>query len=129
MKIKTKLLFGSSLLLMLGACVGPGASAPSDSMDDYHGARSRGESTTDYSYSEDGSSTSPTSNNGSSSNNNMPKSGQLTCGAVDDNLTYSYWKELASSTQQGANEFASYKQKYAFNTFNRLQLKYRYAFG
>lgn len=49
-------------------------------------------------------------------------SGQLTCSALDDNKYYDYWKSLSSSTQEGEGIFQSYKNDFAFNTFNRLHL-------
>ena len=48
--------------------------------------------------------------------------GQLTCSALDDNLHYDYWKSLAESTQEGKGIFQNYKEKFAFNTYNRLDL-------
>ena len=51
-----------------------------------------------------------------------PKAGQLTCSALDDNKYYDYWKSLATSTQEGQGQFQNYREHFAFNTFNRLDL-------
>lgn len=51
-----------------------------------------------------------------------PKAGQLTCSALDDNKYYDYWKSLGSTTQEGDAIFKSYKDHFAFNTYNRLDL-------
>ena len=48
--------------------------------------------------------------------------GQLTCSALDDNEHYDYWKTLANSTQEGQGIFQGYKEKFAFNTYHRLDL-------
>ena len=48
--------------------------------------------------------------------------GQLTCSALDDNKYYDYWKSLATSTQEGQGQFQYYREHFAFNTFNRLDL-------
>ena len=53
---------------------------------------------------------------------NQPKAGQLTCKALDDNKYYDYWTSLASSTQEGQGQFQGYKERFAFNTYNRLDL-------
>ena len=50
------------------------------------------------------------------------KPGQLTCSALDDNKYYDFWKSLSNSTQEGKGQFQEYKEKFAFNTFNRLDL-------
>ena len=52
----------------------------------------------------------------------QPAAGQLTCKALDDNQYYDYWKSLGTSNQQGKGQFQSYKEKFAFNTYNRLDL-------
>ena len=52
----------------------------------------------------------------------QPKAGQLTCSALDDNKYYEYWKGLSNSTQEGKGLFQNYKETFAFNTFNRLDL-------
>ena len=51
-----------------------------------------------------------------------PKPGQLTCSALDDNKYYDFWKSLGTSTQEGKGLFQSFKEKFAFNTYNRLDL-------
>ena len=48
--------------------------------------------------------------------------GQLTCSCLDDNKEYDYWNYLAKSNQEGEGIFQGYKEKYAFDTFNRLKL-------
>lgn len=48
--------------------------------------------------------------------------GQLTCSALDDNNNYNYWKSLSESDQEGGKIFYKYRQNYAFNTFNRVNL-------
>lgn len=51
-----------------------------------------------------------------------PQAGQLTCSALDDNKYYDYWSSLAQSTQEGKGVFQTYKEKFAFNTYNRIEL-------
>lgn len=51
-----------------------------------------------------------------------PAAGQLTCSALNDNYYYDYWKGLASSTQEGKGVFQEWKEQFAFNTYNRLEL-------
>ncbi len=51
------------------------------------------------------------------------QSGQLTCSALNDNDHYGYWKSLSESNQEGKGIYQDYKEKYDFNTFNRLVLK------
>lgn len=55
-------------------------------------------------------------------NQARPKPGQLTCSALDDNKYYDYWKSLATSNQEGQGQFQYYREHFAFNTFNRLDL-------
>ena len=61
---------------------------------------------------------------GEETNTNEPQreSGQLTCSALDDNAHYDFWKSLATSNQEGEGQFQEYKENFAFNTFNRLDL-------
>lgn len=61
-------------------------------------------------------------NGGSDGQATTVKPGQLTCSALDDNKYYDYWKSLANSTQEGKGIFQIYKENFAFNTFNRLNL-------
>ncbi|MCR5308853.1 MAG: VWA domain-containing protein [Bacilli bacterium] len=123
MKSKRKFILGTSLLLLLAGCGGGnnfGDSAPTD-MDRGYDIGSRGESaSSDYS-----SSPSDESYNGEPSNNIQAtiSAGLLTCSAVDDNKEYDFWKELASVNQSNEkNQFKDYKDKYAFDTYNRLEL-------
>ena len=56
-------------------------------------------------------------------NNNRPAPGQLTCSALDDNKYYDFWKSLAAYKEdQTKGQFQEYKESFAFNTFNRLDL-------
>ena len=65
----------------------------------------------------------PTGEEGENSEQQIaPKAGQLTCSALDDNKYYDFWKSLSTSTQEGEGKFQKFKEKYAFNTFNRLDL-------
>ena len=52
----------------------------------------------------------------------IPKAGQLTCSALDDNKYYDFWKSLSTSNQEGKGQFQEYKETFAFKTFNRLDL-------
>lgn len=52
-----------------------------------------------------------------------PEAGQLTCSALDDNKNYDFWKSLSTyNDNQEKGKFQDFKEKFAFNTFNRLDL-------
>ena len=54
---------------------------------------------------------------------NKPKAGQLTCSALDDNEKYDYWKSLSEYQEdQKKGIFQTYREDFAFNTFNRIGL-------
>ena len=127
MKSKRKFLLGSSLLLLLAGCAGGNYGASNDApidMDRGYDIGSRGDSaSSDYSTSSTKDGESSAYDEAETSNQNTIKAGSLTCSAVDDNKEYTFWKELASTSQNGEkNQFNDFKTGYAFNTFNRLEL-------
>ena len=133
MKAKFKFLLGTSLIFVLAGCAAKhNDDSPGDSSapEPYYPIGSRGDSSTgDYVYdveSSDGEMTSaPGGDSGETTNTNLPRSGQITCGAVDDNKDYAFWHDMGTTrtNQKGdANEFYNYKSRYAFNTYNRLEL-------
>lgn len=65
---------------------------------------------------------------GENGNPSIP-AGQLTCSALNDNEHYDYWTSLAKSTQEGKGIFQEYKEKFAFNTFSRVDLTINNAKG
>ena len=60
---------------------------------------------------------------GDDGNSTKPQARQLTCSALDDNEKYDYWKSL-SEYQEDQNKgiFQTYREDFAFNTFNRIGL-------
>lgn len=131
MKAKVKYLLGASMIFLLAGCAG--SAKPDNASSEPYDAGSRGESVSgDYytpSYREDSSSSkknTDTANQGSTQNNNLPRAGQLTCSAIDDNSNYTYWKDLCFPNQSqgryGITEFGSYVNSYDFDTKNRLEL-------
>ena len=128
--MKTKYFLLPTILLALTGCssikgttnlvsdfkAGSGGYAPDDTFGADTGYAEGGESYSDGSPEGSGE-TEPTTNQ-----NQGPKAGQLTCSALDDNKYYDYWKSLGNSTQEGKGIFQSYKENFAFNTYNRLDL-------
>lgn len=78
----------------------------------------------DPSYGYEGAPTDDVGDEPSGREEENPKinAGQLTCSALDDNKNYEYWKSLSTSSQEGEGQFQKYKETFAFNTFNRLDL-------
>ena len=120
MKIKYILL--PTLLLALSACAN-GGSAKSLSVMTVDGGGYAPEGSPMYDPSfvggDDGG---ESTGEGSEKEQVTIEAGQLTCSALDDNKYYDFWQSLANSTQEGKGQFQTYKEKYAFNTYNRLDL-------
>lgn len=129
MKTKVKYLLGASILFLLAGCAAN--DAPWGGNDEPYDASSKGEAATGDYYtptpSEDVSTKKTTNSdaNQASAQDNLPKSGQITCSAVDDNSNYTYWNELCFSTDYNNRNpvgFSRYVNSYDFNTKNRVEL-------
>ena len=125
MKAKIKYLLGASIIFLLAGCA---AQSPMDNKD----ASSKGESSSgDYytpSYRDTGS-TSKTSSDTTNSesaqqNNNLPRAGQVTCSAIDDNSNYTYWNQLCNKNYGNNYDYGRFGSYVSpdFNANNRLEL-------
>ncbi len=126
---KVKYLLGASILFLLAGCA-EGDTSPSDWNESPYDASSRGESASgDYYVPKTSPSETDTSNKDYNQNEqpgyNLPREGQLTCSAINDNNDYNYWKELCSSNSdigRSYDGFSGYVRDYDFYTANRLEL-------